>query len=210
MKIIALNGSHRSGKLTTDLLEVTLEAAREAGCDVELVELADLNIAFCTGCNACLRGPKCSISGDDMEALGEKLLAADGILLGSPVYWSNVSARMKNVMDRTRPYHMTKNLLAGKVGGAVTGAGLNLGGQGQALAIMQEFLVQQGLILADCRNPDAMVATTGVGGSLAASYADGKTQYRRKFTDDERVLEDAKQLGRNMARLLAETKGLRS
>lgn len=209
MKILAINGSHRAGKSTTDLLETTLDAARELGCEVELVELTEVQIDFCTGCNACLREPSCSITGDDMDALGEKILAADGLLLGSPVYWMNVTARMKNFMDRTRPYHMTKNLWAGKIGGAVTGAGLNLGGQAEALGVMQDFMMQQGMLIADCRKADAMVASAGVGGSLTGGTVDGKPQYRRRFTDDERVLEDAKQLGRNMVRLIEETRGLR-
>lgn len=53
-----------------------------------------------------------------MNDLYVKLRDADVVLLASPDYFGTVSARMKNFMDRTRPFHMVENVLAGKVGGA--------------------------------------------------------------------------------------------
>lgn len=202
MKIIALNGSHRPGKNTAGLLQTVLDAAQSRDAQTELIELSEWNIRPCTSCNACLKAPACSITDDDMTLLGEKLLEADGILLGSPVYWSNVSTFMKNFMDRSRYLHMTANLLQGKIGGAVTGAGLLVGGQELALQIMETFLKQQGLILADCRNANGMVAATGVAGSLTSGMIDGKTQYRRRFTDDPLLVQAAEQLGLNMVELI--------
>lgn len=202
MKIIALNGSHRPGKNTAGLLQTVLGACEKLGAQTELVELSQWNIRPCTSCHACLRQSVCSISDDDMAALGDKLLTADGILLGSPVYWSNVSTYMKNFMDRSRYLHMTANLLQGKIGGAVTGAGLLVGGQELALMMMETFLKQQGLLLADCRDNQGMVTATGVAGSLTSGMADGKTQYRRRFTDDPLLVQSAEQLGMNMVHLI--------
>lgn len=207
MKLLALNGSHRPGKNTANILDIVLEAARDGGCDTELIELSTLNIQRCSSCNACLRAPQCSITDDDMTALGEKLLACDGLLIGSPVYWSNVSTVMKNFMDRSRYLHMTANLLHGKVGGAVTGAGLLTGGQEPALQIMNNFLLQQGLLVTDCRDASSMVIATGVAGSLTAGIQDDKVQYRRRMTEDALLQQSAAQLGRNMLALMRTREG---
>lgn len=139
MKILAINGSHRKGKNTAALLNTVLEETAVMGASTELLELSDYNIRFCAACNKCLRKSQYSIT-DDMAIIGEKLTTADGILLGSPVYWFNVTALMKNLMDRSRYLHMNKNLLAGKVGAAVTTAGLLQGGQETTLRILEYFL----------------------------------------------------------------------
>src|SRR5690606_42083538 len=85
------------------------------------------SLRFCTGCNACLRQTTCAITDDDNAYLHAKMLEADGIILGSPCYFGNVTALMKNFMDRTRCLHMVQPALKGKVGGAVTHAGLRHG-----------------------------------------------------------------------------------
>ena len=79
--------------------------------------LPKLDIGFCVGCNRCLAQTSCTLA-DDMNDLYEKLRDADVVLLASPDYFGTVSARMKNFMDRTRPFHMVENVLTGKVGGA--------------------------------------------------------------------------------------------
>lgn len=202
MKIIAINGSHRKGKNTAALLNNVLEEAATLGATTELLELTDFNIKFCISCNKCLGKPQCSITDDDMAAVGNKLLAADGIVLGSPVYWSNVTALMKNFMDRTRYLHMTKNLLAGKVGAAITNSGLRHGGQEATLRIMEYFLQGHGLHLADTRDPEGTIMSAGVTGSLMADFKDDKVIWRRSATDDELTVTACKQLGRNMVKLI--------
>lgn len=99
MKILAINGSHRVGQNTDILIDIALDAARQAGAETEVIELAECNIEFCAGCNRCLFKPECSIKDDDMRMIKEKMLAADGILIASPNYFSNVTARMKNFFD---------------------------------------------------------------------------------------------------------------
>lgn len=198
MKIIAINGSHRKGKNTASLLNAALEAAQEQGATTELLELTDYNIKLCLSCNKCLGKPQCSITDDDMGIVGEKMLAADGIILGSPVYWSNVTTLMKNLMDRSRYMHMVENMLAGKAGGAVTNAGLRNGGQEMTLRIMESFLTAQGLCVLDSRNQDGPIMTAGVAGSLLADIKDGKVVWRRSVLEDEGAMLAARQLGYNM------------
>ena len=83
---------------------------------------------ICVGCNRCLAQTSCTLE-DDMNDLYEKLRDADVVLLASPDYFGTVSARMKNFMDRTRPFHMVENVLTGKVGG---GRAQQLRGRGNA------------------------------------------------------------------------------
>lgn len=202
MKIIAINGSHRKGKNTATLLNALLEEARAGGATTELLELTDYNIKHCLSCNKCLGRPQCSITDDDMAVIGDKLLAADGIVLGSPVYWGNVTALMKNFMDRTRYMHMVKNMLAGKVGAAVTNAGLRNGGQEMTLRIMESFLAAQGIHVVDCRDQDGPIMYTSVAGSLLADVKDGKVVWRKSVLEDEAAMLAARQLGRNMVKLI--------
>ncbi|SFH11867.1 Multimeric flavodoxin WrbA [Desulfotomaculum arcticum] len=206
MKILAINGSHRKGKNTADLLNLVLEEAAALGASTELLELSDYNIKLCRSCNKCLGRPQCSITDDDMGSIGEKLLEADGIVLGSPVYWSNVSTLMKNLMDRSRYLHMVQNLLAGKVGGAVTNAGLRNGGQEATLRIMEFFLTAQGLYLVDSRNQEDPIMTSGVAGSLLADIKDGKIIWRKSAMEDEAAVLAARQLGRNMVAAIKKLK----
>lgn len=106
MKILAINGSHRVGQNTNYLINEALSAAAELGAETEVIELSEKNVEYCTGCNRCLFKPECSIKDDDMEEIKQKMLEADGIIVASPDYFSNVSGRMKTFIDRTRPMHM--------------------------------------------------------------------------------------------------------
>ncbi len=202
MKIIGINGSHRKGRSTAALLNTVLEEAASLGASTELLELADYNIKMCLSCNKCLGKTQCSITDDDMAMIGEKLLAADGIVLGSPVYWANVSTLMKNFMDRTRYMHMVRNMLAGKVGGAVTNAGLRNGGQEFALRVMTHFLHAHGLFVVDCRDQNGMILSHEAAATLMADYRDGKVIWRKSAQEDELIIASCKQLARNMVNLI--------
>jgi len=202
MHIIAVNGSHRKGQNTTALLKAVLEEAVALGATTELLELTDYNIKHCLSCNKCMGRPQCTITDDDMAMISEKLLAADGIVLGSPVYFANVSTLMKNFMDRTRPLHLTKNMLAGKVGGAVTIAGLRSGGQEFALRIMECFLIDHGLYVVDSRNQDGPIMSDGVVGTLMADVINGKPVFRKNVQEDEYAILACRQLASNMVKLI--------
>lgn len=202
MKILAINGSHRKGKNTAILLKTVLDETSKQGATIELVELPDYNIKFCLSCNKCLRQTQCSITDDDMATIGEKLLEADGIVLGSPVYWANVTTLMKNFMDRTRYLHMVKNMLAGKVGAAVTNAGLRNGGQEITLQVMTNFLTYQGLHVVEPRDNDGFILSGGVASSMLADFKDGQLIWRKSAEEDEGAMLAARQLGRNMVNLI--------
>lgn len=109
---------------------------------------------------------------------------------------------MKNFMDRTRYLHMFENQFAGKVGAAVTNAGLIHGGQETTLRIMEHYLQSQGLHLTDTRDPASPIVSSGVTGSLMADFQDNKTLWRSSAVDEELTAASCKQLGRNMVRLI--------
>lgn len=109
MKILAINGSPRRGNSEL-ILNIILGAAKEKCAEIELIELRKKSINFCGGGDDCcpITG-KCYIK-DDMLLIYPLMEEADMIILASPCYFSNVSARMKNFMDRCNPYYFNKRL----------------------------------------------------------------------------------------------------
>ncbi|MEL7568796.1 MAG: flavodoxin family protein [Dehalobacterium sp.] len=201
MQVVAINGSHRKGKNTAMMLQNVLDELEKHGVRAKLVELADYNLNFCLGCNSCLSQNNCQID-DDMKKISDILIKANGIILGSPVYWENVTTRMKNFMDRTRFLHMKKNMLAGKVGAAVTFAGLRNGGQEFCLNVMENFLKSHGLILADTRNMDHTLINVGAMGTMQKDYDGNSIMWHKTVKNDLIALGACKQLGKNILQLL--------
>ena len=99
MKVLAVVGSPRKGGNTDVLIDQLISGAAGAGAEVEKIYLNDLKITPCQACYACKKKPGCVIQ-DDMQKLYPKVLAADAILFGTPVYWWTVSAQMKLFLDR--------------------------------------------------------------------------------------------------------------
>ena len=131
MKILYISGSHRK-KSNVDLL---LKHAKEI-TGGEFLRLADFNIKYCGECWNCLRTGKCAIPDDMTNILIPKLLEADAIILGTPVFFNNVSARLKNFIDRT---WCIKGGLRDKIGGIIV-AGRAYGHQGAIDAITSFYL----------------------------------------------------------------------
>lgn len=104
MKIIAVNGSPRKKGNTATMLGHFLEGARSAGADTELVHLYDLQASGCRSCFACkLRGGAsyghCALK-DGLTPVLAALEKADGLVLGSPVYFGNVTGAMRSFQER--------------------------------------------------------------------------------------------------------------
>jgi len=105
MKIVAINGSPHKGKGNTAVvLGPFLEGLRDAGADVELLYVKDLDIHPCLGCFACwIKTPGKCVQDDDMAALLSRLREADVWVLATPLYNDGPSGPLKNLMDRTMP-----------------------------------------------------------------------------------------------------------
>lgn len=206
MKIIAINGSPKKERNTAFLLQAVLQAVENLGVESELINLTDYNIKPCIGCNKCLRAGICSIQDDDMKMLDEKMLNADGIVFGSPSYFMNVTGLMKNFIDRTRPLHVYSNKLKGKVGGAVTVAGMRHGGQEFVIDYLERYMRSQGMILADYQEkPTKEARLLFTGGPMGTIYKDmeeDKVQWNKSVAQDEAAIQGALFLGQNMVYLI--------
>lgn len=200
MRILAINGSHRPGKGTAALLQAALDAAQGAGAETEFVELARLDIGYCIGCNACLAKPACTLS-DDMDGLAAKMKAADGIIVGSPDYFANVSARTKTFIDRTRPLHMVANALKGKAGGAVTTSGLVDCGAEETLGVLDRFFATHEMLVVHPRPKGPVKANGTAASQFAGLDEEGRIRWRR-VQDDATAFAYARQLGEDMVELL--------
>jgi len=122
MKIIGINASPKKEKSQTRRLVMgVLDGARQAGADVTFIDLCSLDIAYCTACGTCYAKGEC-VNDDDYPALLEKMLDADGIVLGSPNYIDQVTAQMKTMLDRMADAIHCQSF-AGKYGCAVCTAG---------------------------------------------------------------------------------------
>ena len=133
-----------------------------------------------------------------MPEITDKLLAADGIIIASPVYFLDVTARMKTFIDRTRPLHMMGNQLRGKVAAAIGSTGVADSGGSQTMDYMYRWisLLEMHPIFAhyDASNPRAYV--------LACQYAgtDPETHQAKwtRIQDDEETHELARTLAKDM------------
>ncbi|MGN0432772.1 MAG: flavodoxin family protein [Lachnospiraceae bacterium] len=100
MNIVIINGSPRKKGATSSILHMIEEKLLLYNdVNIEYVDLCDLNIKSCSGCCSCYKTGKCYIE-DDAEGLSHKIASADGLILGSPTYASNVSGLLKNFIDR--------------------------------------------------------------------------------------------------------------
>lgn len=123
MKVVAFNGSARKDGNTALLIGHVFAELEAAGIATELVQLAGKRLAGCTGCLKCAetKDDRCSgLKDDGLNACIGKMLAADGIVIGSPTYYANCTAATQALLERAG-YATRKNgnPLARKVGAAV-------------------------------------------------------------------------------------------
>lgn len=124
MKILGINASPRgSNSQTLRLVEAVLNGAKSAGAEVELVDVCKLKIEYCNGCQVCFKKGVC-VHEDDFQGLYDNMLAADGLVWGSPNYLHGVTAQMKTLVDRMADA-IHCQLLMGKYSCAVATGGSN-------------------------------------------------------------------------------------
>jgi multimeric flavodoxin WrbA len=123
MKVVAFNGSPRAEGNTYHAIRMVAEELNKEGIDVEIIQVGNNGIHGCTGCGSCAKNQdeRCVID-DEVNGLIQRMKAADGIILGSPVYFSSIAGGMKCFLDRAF-YVSSSNggLFRHKVGVAVVG-----------------------------------------------------------------------------------------
>ncbi len=110
LKVLGIMGSPRRQSNTEILLDKALSGARQAGAQVEKVLVSRLRISPCLEIYACLKDGRCAIE-DDMQALYEKLLAADHIIFASPIFFYGITSQAKAVIDRCQALWVRRHVL---------------------------------------------------------------------------------------------------
>ncbi len=146
MLIVGINGSPNKDGNTAFLLECVLQAAKEKGAKTKIIHvtevLAGQEKPYCDACSSPC--DKSCFERTPLEEVFNLLKQADGVVLGSPVYFGTVSAQVKAFWDKTR-HLRTERALIGKVGGAVAVGNSRFGGQETTLRALHDIMLIHGM-----------------------------------------------------------------
>jgi multimeric flavodoxin WrbA len=184
MKILGIVGSPRKNGNTEIMMKEALKVTRDAGFDTEMFLMSEKQVAPCDACGTCFEVGSCVVQ-DDMQDLYDMMESADGIIIGSPVYFGSVSAQTKAVMDRMFAL-LRRRALKDKVAGAIVVT--RRVGAIQARSLLYSFCIAQGMIVAGGAigyGREVGDVLTGVGGGI-----------------DMSALDEARLLGANVAQLI--------
>jgi len=186
MRVVAFNGSPRAEGNTAAMLGCVLAQLAEHGIETELVQIGSSTIRPCLACGRCWanRDGRCAQTSDEVNAHVERMIAAEGLLLGSPTYFASVTPPIKALIDRAGSVVKANgDLLARKVGAGVVAK--RRGGAMQAFNTLNAFFLIGQMII-----PGSCYWNMGVGG------AEGEV------AQDDEGMRTMTVLGRNMAWLL--------
>jgi len=186
VKVIAINGSPRKNGNTALLIDTVFAELKKEGIETEHVQLGGKKIHGCTACMKCFenQNKRCSIDNDILNVLVPKMLEADGIIIGSPTYFANVSSEVKALIDRAGLVAIANGyMLKRKVGAAVV-AVRRAGATDTFDAINKFFFINQLIV------PGSVYWNLGLG------------KEEKEVKNDEEGLNTMKILGENMAWLL--------
>jgi len=191
MKVVAINGSARKNGNTSILIKKVFEPLQEQGFECEQIQLAGHTIGGCRACYKCStkKNNHCSFEGDIVNECLDKMREADAIILGSPVYVTDVSSEMKALIDRACLVSRSNgSFFKRKIGAAVMA--VRRGGAVHAFDTMNHFFTISEMIVV---------------GSSYWNFAFGREI--GDVTRDEEGLQTMKDLGENMAWLLKKIHG---
>jgi len=186
MKVVAFNGSARKEGNTAMLIGIVFEELKKEGIATELVELAGKDMHGCIACYGCFgnQDQRCSVDKDYVNECIGKMLEADGIILGSPTYFSDVTAELKALIDRSGLVAKANaDMFSRKVGAAVVA--VRRGGSIHAFDTINHFFTISQMII-----PGSNYWNMGIG--LEKGDVD----------NDEEGKQTMRVLGQNMAWLL--------
>jgi len=173
---VAINGSPRKGGNTETLLREALKPLDEAGWSTSLIQLGGAKIKGCAACYKCFENKdrRCAVVSDALNPILELMLEADAILLGTPTYFSSVSAEMKALIDRAGLVsYANGRLLAGKIGAAVVA--VRRGGGTHAFEGINNMFLFSGMIVPGSIYPNLGY---GLGPGEVANDAEGMRNVR--------------------------------
>jgi multimeric flavodoxin WrbA len=124
MKVLGLSCSPHIAGSTVAMLNEALKGAKQEGAETELYSVSGKHYELCDGCRSCAKTGLCHLK-DDMQELLDKVIEADAIIFGAPIYQYAMPAHVKLIIERMRPIRgiapdKTDNKLSNKVGGIIT------------------------------------------------------------------------------------------
>ena len=152
MNVVAFNGSPRKDGNTAAMLQHVMQQLDHEGIKTEMVQLADLKLRGCRACFQCFtaKNRHCALADDGLNACIDKMLAADGILLGSPTYFADLTADLKALIDRAgMTARANGEMFRRKVGAAVV-AVRRAGAIHAFDSINHFFLISQMIVPGSC------------------------------------------------------------
>jgi multimeric flavodoxin WrbA len=186
MKVVAFNGSPRKGGNTELLINHVFDELHKEGIETELVQIGGKAIRGCNACMICRekKNQRCAIDSDMVNDCIAKMIEADGIILGSPVYFADITPEIKALIDRAGYVAGAgDNFLKHKVGAAVIA--VRRGGAIHTLDSMLHFFLLRQMIV-----PGASYWNFGFG------------REKGEVEHDAEGLRTMQTLGENMAWLL--------
>ena len=148
MLALAINSSPRKGGNTEVLLHRVLEPIKQAGWDTEYISIGGKPLSGCLACCRCweTKDGRCAITRDHLNEVFQRMVKADAIILGSPTYYTDVTAEMKALIDRSGFLAASSgSSFAGKIGAAVTA--VRRGGATHAFDTMNHLFQISGMII---------------------------------------------------------------
>lgn len=191
MKVIAFNGSARKDGNTAILLNTVMDEMKAAGFETELYQLSGKPIQGCIACMKCFenKNKRCNVDKDIINECIQKMLEADGILLGSPTYFADVSAGMKALIERCGMVSRANgDMFQRKVGAGVVA--VRRAGAYHVFSTLNAFF---------------LIGQMVIPGSSYWNLAHGRLP--GEVTKDEEGMRTMKQLGQNMAWLMKKLHG---
>jgi multimeric flavodoxin WrbA len=190
MKVVAFNGSPRKKGNTSILINLVLEELQKDGIETELVQIGGTPIHGCRACFKCVgnQDRRCAQDDDPFNNHLEKMLAADGIILGSPTYHGDITPELKSLVDRSGLVSKVNGTLFRRKAGAAVIA-VRRAGSVHAVSTVHHMMLMNEMII-----PGSSYW------NLAIGFGTGDVE-----KDDEGV-QTMRILGQNMAWLLKKIK----
>ena len=141
MKVVLFNGSPRKEGNTSICLKIVMDELEKEGIECDYIWIGMEKLQGCTACGKCgeNKDQKCVLPGDKMNEYIEKIIQANGIIIGSPTYYGLLSGKIKSFIDESIRVH---GKLQGKVGGVFTSSGgVASGAETTLISLIQAMLV---------------------------------------------------------------------
>ncbi|NMC04960.1 MAG: flavodoxin family protein [Candidatus Lokiarchaeota archaeon] len=199
VKIVGIIGSPRKNGASErlfNILETEVKALAPAA-EIDRVILAGMKVQPCTGCDACLKGDCPLDKDDDYPIIVAKLLAADAIIIASPVYFFNVPGLLKNFIDRSRRMKMNRSMLKNKWFGTLVSSGLRNGGGENVTMLLFAWALSQGMLPISCLGNPVIEAVM----PITTLQKDKVKEFRKPAEEDEIADKSAKRLAERLVEL---------